>query len=372
MKPRNPFLVSGYLGPEYFCDREKETSQLVSALENDRNVTLIAPRRMGKSGLVKNAFHSLGKSKSARCAYVDVFGTRNLAEFVKAFASGVFSSFETSLDKVARSAASFLRGFRPVVSIDSTGAQSFSFDVASSSAEATLAWVFDYIESRKFRTVVAFDEFQQVAEYPEKGAEALLRGRIQFMTGHQFVFSGSRRHMMGEMFLSAKRPFYNSTQIMGLGPIDPGRYFEFASSFFAKAGIGLPEEVFRLAYDRFDGITWYVQAVMNRLWESGSGVLSQSDVDDAVRALVDGGRYGFEAIIDGLPDGAVRLLKAVAAEGCVKEPTSGDFISRHGLKAASSVSAAMKTLQDADLVDKTDAGCIVHDRLFGIWLSRLP
>ena len=370
MKPKNPFLVSGYHSPEYFCDREKETEALVSAIRNDRNVTLVAPRRMGKSGLVKNVFYHLGEDGEYRCAYVDVFGTQCLADFVRTFASGVFSSFETSLDKVVRAASTFLKGFRPTVTVDAFGAQTYSFDVSASSAEATLAGVFDYLESRKFRTVVALNEFQQIAEYPEKGVEALLRSRIQFMTGHQFVFAGSRQHMMSEMFVSAKRPFYHSTQMMPIGPIDREAYFDFAARHFAKAGVRLDREVFMGVYDKFDGVTWYVQAVMNKLYEFGVKRPSHDDVVLAVKSLVDGNAYEYETILGGCPDGAARLLKAIAADGCVAEITSGDFISRHGLKAASSVKAALKSLEGTDLVYRAAAGYIVYDRLFGIWLSH--
>lgn len=58
MKPQNPFLIAGYHSPEYFCDRETETKTIINALENNRNLTLIAPRRMGKTGLIKNVFIS--------------------------------------------------------------------------------------------------------------------------------------------------------------------------------------------------------------------------------------------------------------------------------------------------------------------------
>ena len=325
----------------------------------------------GKSGLVKNVFHRLEGGGRARCAYIDIFGTQNLAEFVKAFASGVFSAFETSIGRAARTASSFLRGFRPVMTVDPFGSHSFSFDVSPSAAEATLSGVFDYLESRKFRTVVAFDEFQQIADYPEKGTEALLRSRIQFLTGHQFVFSGSRKHMMAEMFLSSRRPFFHSTQIANLGPIDRERYFAFANGLFARAGVSLDRDAFLAAYDRFEGITWYVQAIMNRLYESRKRALGREDVDEAVESLVAAGAYGFEAIVNGCPDGAIRLLKAIASEGRVPEPTAGAFLAKHRLKAASSVSAALKTLKAADLVERTDAGWVVYDRLFAIWLRRL-
>ena len=49
---KNPFLLYGYDGPEYFCDRESETKRIISALRNGRNITLLSPRRMGKTGLI--------------------------------------------------------------------------------------------------------------------------------------------------------------------------------------------------------------------------------------------------------------------------------------------------------------------------------
>ena len=199
----------------------------------------------------------------------------------------------------------------------------------------------------------------------------MLRSRIQFLKGHQFVFAGSRQHMMSEMFVSAKRPFYHSTQMMPIGPIDCGAYCDFAARHFAKAGIKLDRDVFNGVYERFGGVTWYVQAVMNRLYESGAKRPTDDDVIDAIRNLVDGNAYEYETILGGCTEGATRLLKAIAAEGCVAEITGGRFISRHGLKAASSVKAALKSLLAADLVYRTDAGYIVYDRLFGLWLSRL-
>ena len=59
MKRKNPFLTAGYEGPETFCDRERETAELIASIENGRNTTLIAPRRYGKTGLIKNTLSKL-------------------------------------------------------------------------------------------------------------------------------------------------------------------------------------------------------------------------------------------------------------------------------------------------------------------------
>ena len=371
MEPKNPFLIEGYHSPEYFCDRERETADIISAISNDRNITLIAPRRMGKSGLINNVFHRLGPDGEFRWVYIDIFGTQCLADFVKVFASGVFGTFETDFEKVCEAAAIFLKGFRPSVTVDAFGARKYSFDISPSAAESTLDGVFDYLQSRKFRTVVAFDEFQQIAEYPEKNVEALLRGRIQFLTGNRFIFSGSHQHLMSDIFGSAKRPFFHSTEMMGLGPIDKAKYFDFANLHFAKASMSLSREVFDHVYDRFDGITWYVQSVMNRLYEWQLPAPSVADADAAVERIIAGSVYEFEAILRNCSDGGRRLLMAIAREGAVAEPNAGEFISRHSLRAASSVNAALNSLKEADLVYPTPRGWIVYDRLFGIWLSRL-
>lgn len=55
----NPFICQGYKSPEYFCDRIEETVIMTSTLYNGRNITLISPRRLGKTVLIWNTFHAL-------------------------------------------------------------------------------------------------------------------------------------------------------------------------------------------------------------------------------------------------------------------------------------------------------------------------
>ena len=87
MKLDNPFLTRGYAGPEYFCDRAAETRQLVSAISNGRDVTLVAPRRYGKTGLIHNAFQILEKDHAT--VYLDIFAVEDLTSFVQTFATAV-------------------------------------------------------------------------------------------------------------------------------------------------------------------------------------------------------------------------------------------------------------------------------------------
>ena len=368
MKPNNPFLVRGYAGPEFFCDRAAETASLVSSIENDRDVTLIAPRRYGKTGLVHNVFHRLrGKMPTV---YVDVFQTRSLADFTRLFSSAVAGALDTKLERAVAAAARFFKSCRPTISTGPDGAPSISFDVMPSRAEETLAETFAYLARRDRRAVVAIDEFQQILEYPERGTEALLRSQIQFVPGVRFVFAGSRQHLMREMFLSPRQPFYQSTDILSLGPIDRAAYLAFARRHFRAASLSLSAEAFSALYDRFGGVTWYLQMVLNRLWARRRDVESPAAVEEVVSELLETRALEYNDLLRSQPPSSQAVLRALAAEGTVAEPTSGAFVARCGLGAASTAASALEALRRLDLVYETPAGWIVYDRFFGEWLAR--
>ena len=368
MKLNNPFVLVGYEGPEYFCDRVSETAELIRALDNDSNVTLLSPRRYGKTGLICNVFARYAEKGECETVYIDLFGTQNLAEFTRLFANAVVGRLDSPLEKVGGVARRLIRRLRPKLSYDSmSGTPSLSFDLSGSNPEETLSQVFDYLKERKRRVVIALDEFQQIGYYPEKGIEATLRGYVQFSPA-RFIFAGSKQHLMREMFTSPKRPFYQSTYMMPLDVIPEDAYYKFASAFFAKKGLALERSVFHALYTRFDGITWYVQAMLWEFYASGEDVRDMEQLDAAVARRVRSCEYDQQRIMEILPDGARRLLRAVAIERKVKSPQAGAFISKHGLRAASSVKTSLKMLVEKELIYPSSDGYVVYDRLLAEYL----
>ena len=369
MKPYNPFLIAGYYSPEFFCDRETETTTLLDALHNGRNVTLVAPRRMGKTGLIRHAFYRLKEQEpDIVTLYLDIYSTQSLGDFVRLFASSVLGKLDTAPKKALSRIGKFIRSCRPVFTFDElTGAPKVTVDVAPAEEEATLKEIFDYLASSERRCYIAIDEFQQIAEYPEKGVEALLRSYIQFLPNVGFIFAGSKQHVMQEMFTSSKKPFYQSTQLLTLGAIDCGKYAGFATEHFLRNGVQLPREVFDRIYNRFDGHTWYMQNILNRLYGYNRDA-DDAMVEYAVQQIVAEQSYSYAELLKAYSPGLVRLLKAMAREGCVKAVLAGDFIGRHKLRAASSVRASLKKLLDNELVYRTACGYIIYDRFMDEWL----
>ena len=372
-KLENPFVYQGYEGPDYFFDRTEETENIISALRNGRNVTLISPRKIGKTGLIRHAFHQLESAgNDAICLYSDIFATKNLQEFVETIGKAIVEDALQREKTFASKVMDFFKGLRPTFSPDPmTGLPTVTLNVVPVQAELTLKSLFAHLESLDKRVYLAIDEFQQVAYYPEKGAEALLRSHIQFMHNVRFVFSGSKMHMMEEMFLAPNRPFYQSAQLMTLSPLHEEIYYDYASRFFEQKRGLLGKDVFKRMYRSFDGYTWFIQAVLNRLYEQEKKVETDAQVADAIMFHVNSMAPHYQTVFSFLTDNQRCLLRAIASMGIVKQPQSVEFIRNYNLPSSSSIKSALEVLVEKELVYQTLEGYIVYDRFFSIWLKRL-
>lgn len=369
----NPFVYQGYEGPEYFCDREEEVKNIISALDNGRNLTLISARKIGKTGLINHTFHQIKKeNKDAICIYVDIFSTKNLQEFVETLCKAVIKDALDREKSFSSKVMVFFRGFRPTITPDfMTGMPTVSVSVVPVQAEYTLKSIFTHLNELNKPVFIAIDEFQQITEYPEKGTEAMLRSYIQFIHHVKFVFSGSKKHLMEEMFCAPNRPFFQSTQLMNLEPLKEDTYYDFAKKFFEAKKGSLSQEVFHDIYQRFDGYTWYLQAILNRLYEQGKKVETDQQVVEAILFHVNTLAPHYQMLVSFLTDNQFSLLKAIAHADVVEQPLGNEFIKRFELPSASSVKSALKVLVDKDLVYQSANGYIVYDRFLGLWLKRL-
>ena len=368
----NPFLLHGYVDPIYFCDRTQETKDLISALKNGRNVTLMSPRRMGKTGLIFNVFHQLQAEQDVACFYIDIFSTKSLESFVKTLASAVVGKLDTPLQRAEGFVQRFFQGLRLTFTTDIfTGNPQVELDFQPEQAETTLEQIFAYLVQSKKECYIAIDEFQQILEYPEKNVEALLRSYVQFCPNVHFIFSGSKQHLMLDIFSSAKRPFFQSTEKMNLYSIDESAYYDFASYWMKKKNIELSKDIFHSLYQQFDGHTWYLQYVLNVLYSDSQSEVTKDDLRNIICRIVQREKEAFQVIYNQLTDNQVSLLKAIAKEGVVKAINASEFIKKYRLKGSSSVNKALEYLIKNEIVYHTSEGYIVYNRFFAIWLSSL-
>ena len=367
--PLNPFVLTGYVSPDYFCDRQKETDKIISALLNGRNITLTSPRRMGKTGLIHHVFHNMQENNDVKCFYVDLYQTDSLELLVKKLADTILGSLDSTEDKIVKNVVSFFKMLRPVVTVDPmTGEPGFKVDVEPGQGEYSLSEIFAYMEKSDYRCFVAFDEFQTIASYADKNVEALLRSHIQRLTNVNFIFSGSQRHVLENMFASASRPFYQSTQMMPLGDIDKSAYYAFSSDMMRNNGQSIDEETFDYLYTKLSSHTWYVHTLLNRLYESGYETIDKTTVEDIMADILLENEGTFQTFLRLVTPIQAKVLYAIASEGTIKEIQGKTFLTKYRLGAASTVKTAVKSLVEKELLLDNNGEYQIYDRFFGIWL----
>lgn len=371
VKPVNPFLIMGYYSEEYFCDRKEETTRMLSAIRNGRNLTLMSIRRMGKTGLIQHIFNPEISGDDYKTIYLDIFPTNNLSDFVKVFAKAIIEGLETKTERFFEKTLQFFRSIRPVISFNPhTGIPEIEITaINEQKPDESLGEIFAYLASVKQQVVIAIDEFQQISYYPEKNVEALLRSYIQQLTSVRFIFSGSEKHLLQNMFTDSKRPFYQSAELLYLESIAKDEYINFAFARFDKAGRSIGKESLELVYDELYGHTWYIQFLMNRIYSLPDIDIDRQRIKELLIQVVRESEPIYHSYRKMLTSFQWQVLKAIAKERKVSSPTSKAFINTYNLGSASSVQTVFKALLDKELTFESNGEYFVYDRFFSKWLE---
>ena len=360
----NPFITSGHVSPEYFCDRENETRQLVQNIQGHSHTVLISPRRMGKTGLIEHCFNQEVIKNDYHTFFLDIYSTMNLNDFVFLLGNRICRSLKTKDKQLMEMFVKVVKSIQFTIGFDEAGMMNGSFGLGDiKDSQKSLEEIFQYL--------VAIDEFQQIASYNDgANVEAMLRTYIQHCNNATFIFAGSQRHIIQNMFASASKPFYNSSNMMSLAPIAKEKYVEFAVRMFAIFGkVCAPEYIDNL-YDTLEGHTWYMQAVLYLAFYMTDKKCSPTIINEALIKRVTENEDVFESMYYGLSERQRSTLKAIAAEGKAKQTQSVAFIKKYGLTSASSVQSAIRQLMDKDLVTTEKGSYRVDDRFFGFWLKN--
>ena len=371
----NPFVTNGYAGPDYFCDRVDETAMLTNLLTNGNNVALMSPRRVGKTDLIRHSFQQERIKDDYYCFLIDIYATNSLHDFVSVFGKSILDALKPKGRRVWEGFLNALLSVRSEISFDINGNPVWGLGVgAMVPPQVTLDEIFAYLTAAEKHCLVAIDEFQQILYYNEhQNVEAALRTQIQKCTNANFIFAGSQRHMMSEMFLSPSRPFYQSVIPMSLETIPLDRYWAFAEPLFAKNGNRqISREVVASVYQRFEGITANVQRIMNMLYMlTPKGETCEFEmIDIAIDTYLQLSSAYYSELLRQMPEKQRNVFLAIAAEGQVRSISGGKFVHKYRLPSTSSVVSAVKGLLEKDFITQNDHVYSVYDHFFQLWIEK--
>jgi hypothetical protein len=371
----NPFLIKGYASAKLFCDREAELQELYGNVTNGIDTTLISPRRLGKTGLIFRFFDFLSKQKNIRTIYVDVYSARSLNDFIRLLSEAILLKFSLRTS-IGKQFLEFLKGFRPMISYDPISGEPQIQIVYQSAQEKeyTLHGLLQFLDKQPFLIVLAIDEFQQITDFPEKNTEALLRTFIQQLKNIRFVFCGSKKAMMIDLFSNAKRPFFASTQYLSLDKIDRPVYAAFIKNLFVKNGLKIEKEAIDFILSWSKQYTFFTQSLCNMSYFIANETVDVNVVKKACIELLKRSEAVFFQYRQLLTPAQWNFLIAVAKEGEVKQLTAKRFISQYNIGTPADAKRISKSLLEKELLleitAQTETVYQVYDVFLSRWLER--
>ena len=370
----NPFIVTGTIPAAYFCDRVIESKVLSQALLNQMNVVITSPRRMGKTALVDFVFHQEQICQDYFTINVDILHTTCFKEFIYTLGTAIYEEIASKNEKMKRLFITTLRslaasfGYDPIQNTP-------TFDIKLgdiNTPDYTLKEIFEFINQADKRCFIVIDEFLQITKYPEKNIEAILRSYIQKSNNANFVFAGSQRTILEEMFLSSRRPFFQSAKLIQLEAIELPIYTEFAIKHFRNANKDIQPEAIALVYNTFRGVTLYLQRIMKDAYAMTpkNETCDTELIEQLIHDFVAENDYRIRELLAYISEPQKEVLYAIHEEREAKSISSAAFTKKHRLKSPSATQSAVQKLLEDDVITRNEKVYSVADPLLAIWLDK--
>lgn len=366
----NPFKYGCSVNGEFFCPRPALEKTLAAYIEAGQNVIMQGERRMGKTSLVLD---TVRKMKGVSLFHADFLCVRDQADVCGRLVAALarLEDSDSWLAKILRSVAHL----RPVVSIDPTsGSPTVSLDARLASAPSTLESILDALmaQTAKKKVCVVLDEFQDILDI-EDGERliAIMRGRIQLDSNTSYVFLGSVRNRMTDMFFHPKSPFYRGAAPLSVESIAPDDFYAFLKARFAKDNRVFPRETFDAVSTISHNTPGFIQELCDAIWQitSRGDTIGTDMLPGALGIIYAREHEHFAFFIRQLTPLQTRVLKTIATRGG-KEICSADFLAAANTYNATSVKKAVAKLENEELVYYFQDEFRFVNPFFAEWVKR--
>jgi len=369
---QNPFAYSNYVTGESFCNRKKELSELLKYIKGSQNVLLYSHRRYGKSSLIRQIFREIkNKNLNIGTMHVELYGTISEKDFITKTFQGL-NQLESNFERLLKSVSKAIKNIKLNLSIDSaTGSTLVSPSFEAVNEKVILEELMNILSkySQKYKLVIAFDEFQEVANYTEDGFEKRLRSFIQQHSNICYIFSGSQQHLITEMFNSNNRAFYKLAESFHLDKIETKHYIPWIQNLFNRKKVNLPDELIEEIAQRFENHPMYIQNFLFHLWErpvkKGFSPEILSEVEDAI---IEKRSLEHTVLWETLSINQKKTLKLILLNNG-SNLFNADSLKSVNLKTGSLVTKALSSLMKKEIIVK-NGRYLIQDVIFKKWLQK--
>ena len=375
MENRLPFKYGKLVTEDFFVNRENEIAQISSLLMSKINVTLISPRRWGKSSLFfKIAKELERKNPKIKFCFIDLFKTRNEREFYEYFASEIIKTSYSKWEERLEQAKAFFKHLIPRFSFGTDPTQDFSISLDWEEVQKDPQEILNLPEvisqQKGIHLVVCLDEFQNIAHFDDSlDFQKKLRAYWQTHQHCSYAIYGSKQHMMAEIFEKKSMPFYKFGEILFLSKIDNEHWKKYIASRFRKTGKKILPKLAASIAKTVDNHPYFVQQLANSVWTVTKGTCTQTEIDLGLKNLLDQYDLIFSKELDGLSNLQLNLLKAIALGE--EKLTGKATIKKYGLSSSASVIRSKEALVQKEIIDTFNQKITFLDPLFKIWFKTI-
>ena len=376
MGPSNPYHFGSPVDELHFTDRTEQLERLAAVMLNGQNLILIAPRRYGKTSLLRRAV-DLVEASGGRTGRVSLIKCSSADDVVQTLMHGVVSG---PLGWVRGRATEFSRWLRrirvaPEIRIDPASGLvegvSLGPSLAASDWRAVLPEVVRILgdlaaDDPDHPVSLVIDEFQKAYEIDPLIAD-IFKDLVDDLPGVSLVFAGSKRHIMEVMVSSPEHgALYNVGAKLYLGKISEADFIPYLTGRAASAGKHLSAAAASRIYQAAAGIPNDVQLLAFWAFALSAGEITEELVDAAVAYAVDDQREEFTLVFDRLSLVQQRLLKLLA-QGPVRAVTGRAVQAVVGVSHRGTLDAAL-ALERLQLAERNANTWTIANGLLGEWL----
>ena len=373
---KNPFVYGKEVSGKDFCNRKKEIAELTRDVLNSQNVMLFSQRRFGKTSLIKEVFRR-SRKEGIITVYVDLYPMLSEEDFVSIYGKAIATNIFGKLEKTFKELAALFKRIRPSFSLEDSGELAYSFNIdqkgIDSSIEDVLESVKRHADKHKKQIAVCFDEFQQIGQFKTDKLEKLIRSSVQQHANISYIFMGSKKHLITDIFNNPNRPFYRSAKPFPLQKIGAEELTNFLLEKFSETGKQIEIKLVKKIIEVCEEHPYYVQYLAHIIWEISLDLkkVTEKEINNGLNMLLEREKSTYEATWDLLTVQQKKALTALALQVEKDQLFSQNFIQKNKLKSTSTFRRTLESLIDKDLIDKADNNYSIIDVFFKKWIISL-
>ena len=172
------------------------------------------------------------------------------------------------------------------------------------------------------------------------------------------------------MFNTANRPFFSSTQIIGLAEIPKDAYKAFIKEKFAERNRSIDDEAIDFILSWTLSHTYYTQIICNAVFAERKKNVTIEQVKRVCDEQLNLQQVTYMQYRSLLSPIQWQLLLAIAKEGLVTEPQAQEFLQKYKISAASSAKKALNILLDKEMIYSIETMEKTAYRVYNVFLMR--